>query len=79
MSDSQVISNLLHTIGDLERISDHAVNIVEAAEEMYQKKISFSKQALEEIPIIKNAVAEILNMSIECFIKSNVTHPRFIS
>ncbi len=73
VSDSQVISNLLHTIGDLERISDHAVNIVEAAEEMYQKKISFSKQALEEIPIIKNAVAEILNMSIECFIKSNVT------
>lgn len=72
VSDSQVVSNLLHTIGDLERISDHAVNIVEAAEEMYQKKISFSKQALEEIPIIKNAVAEILNMSIDCFIKSDV-------
>lgn len=72
VSDSQIASNLLHTIGDLERISDHAVNIVEAAEEMYQKKISFSKQALEEIPIIKNAVAEILNMSIDCFIKSDV-------
>ena len=72
VSDSQVVSNLLHTIGDLERISDHAVNIVEAAEEMYQKKISFSKQALEEIPIIKNAVAEILNMSIDCFIRSDV-------
>ena len=72
VSDSQVVSYLLHTIGDLERISDHAVNIVEAAEEMYQKKISFSKQALEEIPIIKNAVAEILNMSIDCFIRSDV-------
>lgn len=72
VSDSQVVSNLLHTIGDLERISDHAVNIVEAAEEMHQKKISFSKQALEEIPIIKNAVAEILNMSIDCFIRSDV-------
>ena len=72
VSDSQVVSNLLHTIGDLERISDHAVNIVEVAEEMYQKKISFSKQALEEIPIIKNAVAEILNMSIDCFIRSDV-------
>lgn len=72
VSDSQVVSNLLHTIGDLERISDHAVNIVEAAEEMHQKKISFSKQALEEIPIIKNAVTEILNMSIDCFINSDV-------
>lgn len=72
VSDSQVVSNLLHTIGDLERISDHAVNIVEAAEEMYQKKISFSKQALEEIPIIKNAVTEILNMSIDCFVNSDV-------
>lgn len=72
VSESQVVSNLLHTIGDLERISDHAVNIVEAAEEMHQKKISFSKQALEEIPIIKNAVTEILNMSIDCFINSDV-------
>ncbi len=72
VSDSQIVSNLLHTIGDLERISDHAVNIVEAAEEMHQKKISFSKQASEEVPIIKSAVAEILNMSIDCFINSDV-------
>ncbi len=70
--DSRVISKLLHTIGDLERISDHAVNVVEAAEEMYQKKIKFSDAAYEEINIIKNAVAEIMDKAVEAFINSNI-------
>ena len=70
--DSRVISKLLHTIGDLERISDHAVNVVEAAEEMYQKKIKFSDAAHEEINVIKNAVAEIMDKAVEAFIDSNI-------
>lgn len=70
--DSRVISKLLHTIGDLERISDHAVNVVEAAEEMYQKKIKFSDAAHEEINVIKNAVAEIMDKAVEAFINSNI-------
>lgn len=71
--DSKVASKLLHTIGDLERISDHAVNIVEAAEEMHQKKIRFSPEALKEIDVISAAVEEILNKSIDAFIASDVT------
>ncbi len=71
--DSKVVSKLLHTIGDLERISDHAVNVVEAAEEMYQKKIKFSDEASEEIGVIKSAVAEILDKAIEAFINSNIS------
>ncbi len=70
--DSKVVSKLLHTIGDLERISDHAVNVVEAAEEMYQKKIKFSDAAYEEINVIKNAVAEIMDKAVEAFINSNI-------
>ncbi len=70
--DSKVASKLLHTIGDLERISDHAVNIVEAAEEMRQKKIRFSDEALKEIAVITSAVEEILNKSIDAFITSDV-------
>lgn len=66
-NDSKVVSNLLHTIGDLERISDHAVNIMEAAEEMYQKKIKFSDQALKEISVLEKAVTEILDMAIRSF------------
>ncbi len=71
-NDSKIVSSMLHTIGDLERISDHAVNIVEAAEEMHDKKIKFSEQALREIPVIIAAVSEILDMSINAFIESDV-------
>lgn len=72
-NDSKIVSSMLHTIGDLERISDHAVNIVEAAEEMHSKKIKFSEQALREIPVIINAVSEILDMSINAFVNNDVT------
>lgn len=71
-NDSKVVSMMLHTIGDLERISDHAVNIVEAAEEMHTKKIKFSDQAVKELTIMIKAVSEILDMSINSFIKSDV-------
>ncbi len=67
VSDSQLVSNLLHTIGDLERISDHAVNIMEAAEEMHTKKVRFSPAAEEEVGIMVKAVTEILEMSINSF------------
>ncbi len=72
VTDSQAVSNLLHTIGDLERISDHAVNIEEAAEEMYTKKVRFSESAEKEVGIMINAVTEILDMSIRSFINSDV-------
>ena len=71
-NDSKIVSSMLHTIGDLERISDHAVNIVEAAEEMHSKKITFSQQALRELPVIVNAVSEILDMSINAFVNNDV-------
>ena len=71
-NDSKIVSSMLHTIGDLERISDHAVNIVEAAEEMHSKKIKFSQQALRELPVIVNAVSEILDMSINEFVNNDV-------
>ena len=70
-NDSKIVSSMLHTIGDLERISDHAVNIVEAAEEMHSKKIKFSQQALRELPVIVNAVSEILDMSINAFVNND--------
>lgn len=73
VNDSQVVSDLLHTIGDLERISDHAVNIMESAEEMHNKKIKFSEEALGEIKVMIKAVTEILDMSITSFIKSDVS------
>lgn len=72
-TDSKVVSMMLHTIGDLERISDHAVNIVEAAEEMHKKKIKFSDQAVKELKIMIKAVNEILDMSIKSFMNADVS------
>lgn len=72
-TDSKVVSMMLHTIGDLERISDHAVNIVEAAEEMHKKKIKFSDQAVKELKIMIKAVNEILDMSIKSFTTADVS------
>ena len=60
MRDSEQVTKLLHLIGDLERISDHAVNIVESAEEIKDKKISFSLEAQKELEVLEAAVSEIL-------------------
>ncbi len=72
VTDSQVVSNLLHTIGDLERISDHAVNIKENAEEMHDKKIKFSAAAEREVNTMIDAVTEILDMATTCFITGDI-------
>lgn len=61
--DSKVVNELLHCIGDIERISDHALNIAEAAKEVFDKQIQFSDKAKEDIRIMASAVEEILDLS----------------
>ena len=61
--DSKQVTKLLHMIGDFERISDHAVNILESAEEMRDKKIEFSKEAQRELSVLRSAVGEILDLA----------------
>jgi phosphate:Na+ symporter len=70
--DSKVVTELLHCIGDIERISDHAVNIAEVAQEMHEKGISFSPQAQNDIKIITAASAEILELATEALTNENV-------
>lgn len=65
--DSQELSVLLHCIGDFERISDHAINIMESAREMFEKELSFSKKAQEELTVFTGAVKDIVNTSILVF------------
>jgi len=62
--DSTAVTELLHIIGDLERMSDHAVNLLEVAQEMDDKKIVFSEGAKKDLDIIRNAVCEIMNLTI---------------
>ena len=62
---------LLHMIGDLERISDHATNIVEVAEEMLEKKIVFSGTALKELETLCRAVHHIVGLTVESCMSSD--------
>lgn len=67
VNDSQTVNKLLHCIGDFERISDHAVNIMECAKEMNEKGLQFSKKATEEINIFGNAIIEIIDTAMNAF------------
>ncbi len=71
--DSRIVTELLHCIGDLERISDHALNIADAAKEVSDKKVAFSSKAKEDLQIIKNAVAEILQLAISSMVNEDLT------
>lgn len=66
--DSQNVSTLLHCITDIERISDHAVNVAESAQEMHKRNLHFSKKATEEMRVYGNAVEDILNRSVHAFV-----------
>ena len=61
--DSKAVTELLHCIGDIERISDHAVNIAKVAKEMHDKEVSFSEQAQKDIRIITKATVEVLDLA----------------
>ena len=68
---SHQIARMLHSIGDFERMGDHALNICQLAEEMHGKGIKFSADALKEISTVTSAITEILNMTVDSFIKDD--------
>ena len=65
--DSAQSAELLRIIGDIERISDHSVNILESAEEMHDKDISFSDSAKKELNVLIGAVKEVTEMAMKAF------------
>lgn len=73
VADSREVSRLLHCIGDLERISDHAVNIQQVAAEIHEKKISFSDDAVREMKTARKAVEEIVDLAIDSFTGDDLT------
>lgn len=65
--DSGKVSMLLHCINDFERIGDHAINLMEVAQEMHDKKIAFSHEASAELDKLTGALREILSMTERAF------------
>ncbi len=70
-STSHQIARMLHSIGDFERIGDHALNICKVAEEMHTKGITFSEQAKKELAVVTGAITEIINMTVDSFINND--------
>ena len=71
-ADSHSLSIMLHCIGDFERISDHAVNIKESAQELHKKGLKFSSSAKKDLEILGEAVEDIVNTAYEVFDKQDM-------
>ena len=71
VSENRKVSKMLHTIGNFERISDHALNLTESSKEIFDKKIQMSEQALTEIKKLGDAVLEIVDITTKAYIDSD--------
>ena len=72
LEDSREVSKLLNTITDLERIGDHAVNVLKAAKELHDKQLRFSEAARQEMQVLTGAVQEALDKALEAFRRDDV-------
>ena len=77
-NDSALTTKLLHIISDFERISDHAVNIVQSAEEIKDKKLEFSGAAKSELSVMINAVEEIIDLAYDSFVHQNLDSAKLV-
>ena len=69
--DSMLVSKMLHTIGDFERLGDHAVNILGSVRELQEKKLSFSPAGKEDLALLSSALTEILSLTAEAYEKND--------
>ena len=70
-ADSRETAKLLHIIGDFERISDHAVNLVESAEEIRNKGLSFSVHAKQELAVLTAAGGDVMDLALDAFLQND--------
>lgn len=68
---SEEVTELLKLIGDFERIGDHAVNIIESAEEMHDKQHEFSRSAKYELSVMSAAVGEVMDLAVKAFAEND--------
>lgn len=71
-NDSHVISKMLHTVGDFERLGDHAVNLVKVAQEIHDKELRFTQEAQAELDTLIRAIDEILDMTVQAYERNDM-------
>ncbi len=69
--DSREVSRLLHSIGDFERIGDHAINVLGVATELFDKEESFTAEAKQDVAVLSEAIREIVGLAVESFVKND--------
>lgn len=70
--DSRTVSKMMHCVGNFERISDHAVNLIESVQEINEKGINFSTECIKEINIISDAIYEIIDIAFRSYNEDNL-------
>ena len=70
---SSEVAKLLHTLSDFERISDHARNLAENSNELYEKQLVLSPEANHDLTVLIRAVSEILHITVEAFLSGDMT------
>lgn len=76
--DSMETSKLLHVIGDIERLADHAVNVLESAREISEKKLNFSGECKQELGQMISAVKEIVSLSYDAFAENDLEKAKLV-
>lgn len=76
--DTEQASTLLHVIGDIERIADHALNVLESAQEIDEKKLEFSDECKQELGQIIGAVEEIVDLSYAAFTENDLEKAKLV-
>lgn len=71
--DSHQVTMQLHTINDFERIGDHAVNLLKSADEMHEKNIGFSSEAIKELSVLTAAISEIMDITTKAFAQEDIS------
>lgn len=71
-TQNEDLYEFLHAITDLERISDHALNLAESAKEIHEKEIEFSPDARHELTVLKAAVEEIVDITVNAFVSKDL-------
>jgi len=76
--DAHTVSTLLHSIGNFERLSDHAINIAKVAKELDEKSLGFSEPCSKDIEVISKALVEILDITTDAFVSVDLEKAKYV-